>query len=208
MQIVPLESRNLSEASALLAAAFFDYPMFAFYFPNPSKRSRILPWYLRNVLRCALHYGEILTTLDMGGVLFALPPGHTSLTLWEYARHGFLFTPLVLGLRRYRRSMACENFVDRVHKELMGSRLHSYLWGVAVDPKHQGEGIGSALLGAYLRQVDYQQVPIYLETHDVRNVGYYQMYGFELVLETSIPKHHLPIWCMLRRPANIAREDA
>jgi len=208
MQIVPLETRNLSEAAALLAAAFFDYPMFASYFPNPIRRSRILPWYLRNVLRCALHYGEIFTTRDMGGVLFALPPGHTSLTLWEYARHGFLFTPLVLGLRCYRRSMECENFVDRVHEEIMGSRPHSYLWGVAVDPKHQGEGIGSALLRAYLHWVDSQQMPIYLETHDARNVGYYQKHGFELVLATSISKHHLPIWCMRRLPQSVASGDA
>jgi len=174
MRIVPLEARNLNEASALLTAAFFDYPMFAFYFPNPSRRSRILPWYLRNVLRCALHYGEAFTTCDMDGLLFALPPGHTSLTLWEYARHGFLFTPLVLGFRRYRRSMECENFVDHVHKELMGSLAHFYLWGVAVDPKHQGEGVGSALIRALLHRVDSQQMPIYLETHDVRNVDYYK----------------------------------
>ena len=202
MQTVPLETRSLNEASACLAAAFFDYPMFVFYFPNPSRRSRILPWYLRNVLRCALHHGEAFTTCDMDGVLFSLPPGHTSLSLWEYAWHGFLFTPLVLGLRRYKRSMECEKFVDRIHKEIMGRRPHSYLWGVAVEPKHQGEGIGDALMRAFLTRTDAQGVPVYLETHDEGNVGYYKRYGFELMLETSIPKHELPIWCMQRSPVD------
>ncbi len=114
--------------------------------------------------------------------------------------NGFLFTPVVLGLRRYRRSMACEDFVDRVQKDVMGSRPHYYLWGVAVDPERQGEGIGSALMHAHLERVDRERMPVYLETHDARNIGYYEGYGFELVRETSIPKQDLPIWCMERRP--------
>jgi len=197
-KIVALEKRNLDDASRMLAAAFFHYPMFIHYFPEPSSRSRLLQWYLRNVLRCVIRYGEALTTLEMAGALFALHPGHTSLSLWEYAMNGFLFTPLVLGLRRYRRSMECEDFVGRIHKEVMGGLPHYYLWGVAVDPEHQSKGIGSALMYAYLERVDREQMSVYLETHEERNVSYYERYGFELVLETSIPNHDLPIWCMER----------
>ena len=198
IEIVPLGSQDLDNASGVVAAAFFDYPMFTFYFPSPSRRARHLPWYLRNVLRCALRYGDVLTTPEIAGVLFALPPGHTSLSIWEYVQNGFLLTPLVLGLGCYRRSMQCERFVDRTQNEIMGDLPHYYLWGAAVDPERQGEGIGSALMHAQLERVDAERMPVYLETHDRRNVGYYERYGFELVLEASIPKHGLPIWCMCR----------
>jgi len=208
MGIIPLRRQSLGSASQLLAAAFFEYPMFTYYFPEPSKRSRILPWYLRNVLKCALRYGEVLTTPETAGVLFALPPGHTSLSIREYARNGFFFTPFVLGPHRYKRSMDCESFADRIQKEVMGSRPHYYLWGVAVGPRHQGEGIGSALMHAHLERVDSEQMAVYLETHSARNIGYYERYGFELVLETSIPKHGLPIWCMQRKPAGVASGDS
>ena len=201
VKITPLEDRNLRDASKLLSAAFFNYPMFVFYFPNPSRRSPHLPWYLQNVLRCALRYGEAWTTPQTSGVLFALPPGHTSLSIREYVRNGFLLTPLVLGFRLYVQSMECEGFVGRAQKDVMEGRPHYYLWGVAVDPAEQGKGIGDALIRSFLARTDAEGMPVYLETHDRRNVGYYERYGFELVLQTSIPKHDLPIWCMRRQPA-------
>ena len=200
VKITPLEDRNLRDASKLLSAAFFNYPMFVFYFPNPSRRSPHLPWYLQNVLRCALRYGEAWTTPQTSGVLFALPPGHTSLSIREYVRNGFLLTPLVLGFRLYVQSMECEGFVGRAQKDVMEGRPHYYLWGVAVDPAEQGKGIGDALIRSFLARTDAEGMPVYLETHDRRNVGYYERHGFELVLQTSIPKHDLPIWCMRRQP--------
>jgi len=200
MKLTSLESRNLHDAAEFLAAAFFNYPMFVFYFPNPSRRSRYLPWYLRNVLRCALRYGEAWTTPDTAGVLFVLPPGHTSLSIREYVRNGFLLTPFVLGLRAYIQSMECEDFVGRAQKDVMEDRPHYYLWGVAVDPAEQGKGIGDALIRSFLARTDAEGMSVYLETHDGQNVGYYERYGFELDLQTSIPKHNLPIWCMRRSP--------
>ncbi len=206
-RIVPLTTRDLDRASALLAAAFFDYPMFTFYFPRAASRARHLPWYLKNVLRCAVRYGEAWTTPEIAGVLFALPPGHTSLSIPEYVRNGFLFTPLVLGLRNYRRSMQCEAFVDRAQKDVMAGRPHYYLWGVAVDPAEQGKGVADALMRAFLERTDAKGVPVYLETHDGGNVRYYERYGFELMHEASIPKHDLPIWCMRRVPKRTADKE-
>jgi hypothetical protein len=51
-----------------------------------------------------------------------------------------------------------------------------------------------------LTQTNAQKMPIYLETHDEKNVRYYQRHGFNLLRTTCIPKHGLPIWCMLREP--------
>jgi len=189
----------------MLAAAFFEYPMFAFYFPDRSRRSRSLPWYFRNVLRCAVRYGEVWTTPTIAGVLFTLPPGHTRLSIPEYVRNGFLFAPLVLGFANYRRSMQCEGFVDRTQKDVMKGRPHYNLWGVAVDPAEQGRDVGDALLRAFLTRTDADGVPVYLETHDERNVRYYKKYGFELMRETSIPTHGLRIWCRPRPPPCAAR---
>jgi ribosomal protein S18 acetylase RimI-like enzyme len=201
-EIIPLSLRNLDDAARVLAEAFLDYPMFTFYFPNPSRRAHQLPWYLRNVLRCALRCGEVWTTPETAGVLFALPPGHTSLSIREYVRNGFVLAPVMLGLRNYRQSMQCESFVGRMQRDLMVNKPHYYLWGVAVDPSQQGKGIGNALMRLFLARSDAEGMPVYLETHDGQNVGYYEKDGFELILETSIPKHNLPVWCMRRTPAS------
>jgi ribosomal protein S18 acetylase RimI-like enzyme len=200
MEIIRLDPRQLGRASEVVAASFFDYPMFAFYFPDPQHRTRYLPWYFKNVLNTALRYGAAYTTPEVSGVIFTLPPGHTRISIWEYIQSGFLLTVFVLGFRNYKRSMECEDFVGTTQVELMKNRPHYYLWGLAVDPNQKAQGIGTALMRPLLAQADAERMPVYLETHDERNVRYYQRHGFNLLRTTCIPKHGLPIWCMLREP--------
>jgi len=101
--------------------------MFTFYFPDPKRRTRYLPWYFRNILNGALHYGEVYTNPEISGVIFTLPPDHTDISLWEYVQNGFLLTPFLLGFRNYKRSMDCESFVGMTQKKLMKDRPHYYL---------------------------------------------------------------------------------
>lgn len=200
MEIIKLDLANKKKAAEVVAASFYDYPMFAVYFPDPDKRTRLLPWYLGNVLNCAIRYGEAFTTPDFSGVIFILPPGHTKISLAEYSRNGFFLTPFRLGLRDYTNSQACEKFVADTHEKLMTGRLHYYLWGLAVDPGKKRTGVGTALMQPLLAKADREKMPIYLETHDQRNVAYYQKMGFELIHEDVIPKFNLDIWCMVREP--------
>ncbi len=134
MEIIKLDPRQIKRAAEVLALSFFDYPMFAFYFPDPKRRTRYLPWYFTKILNTALRYGTVYTTPEVSGVIFILHPGHTQISLWEYVQSGFLLTPIVLGFRNYKRSMECENFVGATHIALMKNRPHYYLWGLAVEP--------------------------------------------------------------------------
>ena len=200
MEIIKLDPRQIKMASDVLAASFFDYPMFTFYFPDIKRRTRYLSWYFRNILNCALRYGEVYTTPEISGVIFTLPPGHTKISMWEYIQNGFFLTPFVLGFRNYKQSMDCESFVGYTQEKLMKNRLHYYLWGLAVDPIQKAKGIGAALMQPVLAKADARKMPIYLETHDEKNVQYYQKYGFDLIHTVRIPRYELPIWCMLREP--------
>jgi ribosomal protein S18 acetylase RimI-like enzyme len=200
MEIIKLDPRQKKRASEVVAAAFFDYPMFTFYFPDPERRARILPWLLGNVLTCALHYGEVYTTPEISGVIYILPPGHTKISLSEYIKNGFLLTPLLLGFRDSWRSQECEKFAASMHEKVMNHRLHYYLWGLAVDPNHKRRGVGTALMKPVIEKADADKKPIYLETHNEKNVGYYQRMGFSLVHTDKLPKFDLTIWCMLREP--------
>ena len=207
MKIIKLDPREIHQASVVLSASFFDYPMFTFYFPDSKRRTRYLPWYFRNVLNCALRYGEVYTTPEISGVIFTLPPDHTKISIWEYIQNGFFLTPFLLGFRNYKQSMECERFVGNTQEQLMKNRPHYYLWGLAVDPCQKAKGIGTALLLFVLAKADTLQKPVYLETHDEKNVRYYQKHGFDLIRTARIPKHELPIWCMLREPMGNAKQD-
>ena len=202
IEIITLDPLQKKRASAVVAAAFFDYPMFTCYFPDSGKRARVLPWYLGNALNCALRYGEVLTTPEISGVIFTLPPGHTKISLGEYIRNGYLFSPLILGSRDYARSQKCEKFVGDTHEKIMDHRPHYYLWGLAVDPNQKRRGIGAALLKPLIEKANADNMPIYLETHDETNVAYYQRTGFSLVHTGKISEFGLSFWCMVRDPNN------
>jgi len=199
MEIIRLKSNQIKKASAVLANSFYYYPMFRFNFPDPNKRTRYLPWYFRNILNCAHRYGEIFTNADLTGVIFYLSPDHNQISLWEYVQNGFLLTPLLMGFQNYQRSMDCEKYVEATRIRLMDSQPHYYLWSLAVDPTNKGKGIGSALINPVLEISDREKIPIYLETHDERNVFYYQKFDFFLE-RAKIPVHELSFWCMARKP--------
>ncbi len=198
MEAIRLEPSRKREAAEVAKRAFFNYPLFTFYFPEPRRRERYLGWYLGNVISCALRYGDVFTTPGLAGVALTLPPGHTQVSLWEYIRNGFTLAPVRLGLRNFQRSMTSERFAATVHKSLMRGRAHVYLWSLAVDPNRQAAGVGSALVHAVLARADAMRLPVYLETHAERNVQYYQRHGFELIHHARVPAHDLPVWFMLR----------
>lgn len=198
MNIVKLEKKQTRKAAEVVSAAFFNYPMLTYYFPNPKRRKRWLPWYMEKTLNCARRYGEVFITDDFSGVIFILPPGHTRITFGEYIRNGFLFVPFIVGFKNYFKNDECEKFVADTHERLMSGREHYYLWGLVANPSTQRKGVGSALLKVLLDKADTEKMPVYLETHDKNNVIYYERFGFKLVHTDVIPKHGLDIWCMLR----------
>lgn len=200
MNIIKLDTGLRKKAAAVLAASFFDYPMFTFYFPDVERRSRNLPWYMDNVLKCAINYGEAYVTEDISGVIFILPPGHNRISTWEYIQNGFLLIRSKMGREQFRRSEICEDFVAQTQDEIMRDRPHYYLWGLAVDPAHKRKGVGKALLTPSLEKATSQKLPFYLETHDEKNVAYYQQFGFKLARATAIPEFGIPLWCMVWEP--------
>jgi len=200
MKMIPLTKANVKAAAKTVAAAFYNYPSLVAYFPDPNRRTRNLPWYMERVLNSAMAYGEVFTTEDLSGVMFLLPPGHTRLTDWDYVRCGFLAAPLKIGLRRYGAVNASEECIADVQERLLCGRAHYYLWGLAVDPAKQRSGAGSAFLQMLYEKADREHVPVYLETHQFKNVAYYEARGFKLIHTATMPLCSLPFYCMLREP--------
>ncbi len=74
-----------------------------------------------------------------------------------------------------------------------------YLPLVAVDPAHQGKGIGSALMKAALQRCDEAGFPAYLESSNPRNVSLYERHGFEVMGQIQVGSS--PIVTPMYRPA-------
>lgn len=55
---------------------------------------------------------------------------------------------------------------------------HFYLAFIAVAPRLQGMGLGSAMLDATLKRVDEAGLPAYLENSNPKNTALYTRHGF------------------------------
>ena len=76
---------------------------------------------------------------------------------------------------------------------------HWYLPLIAVDPAHQGKGIGSALLCHALAIADEAKLPAYLEATTVNSRRLYERHGFVAVNEIQ-HRSSPAMWGMRREP--------
>lgn len=180
---------------ATLAAAFADDPAMSWIFPDPADRRRRLPRLFR------LIFAE-----DAGGMRLAggVHPAETSaVTLWrgpesvEIGRLAWLRSaiPLLHALGfSTRRAMAAAEATAAHHP----ARPFWYLHFAAVDPAHQGLGLGSGSIRAGLSRIAGSGLPTYLETATERNLSIYQALGFEVTGEWDVPGGGPHFWSMLR----------
>jgi ribosomal protein S18 acetylase RimI-like enzyme len=82
----------------------------------------------------------------------------------------------VIGLRKVRAVMEREHRIKSFHpKEPI-----CYLWFIGVNPSQQHKGIGSAFIQEVIEECERKKRPIYLETSVLRNLPWYQKFGFEI----------------------------
>ena len=198
---VPLRLSPLLRAPAaeVLALAFHHDPIACYVFPEEARRSRVLRWMFHCHLRYGLRYGEVYTTDGVDGVAIWLSPGQTTQTLWRMLRTGALSAPLRFGWRAFLRSMTFMAFATAWHRHYAPD-AHWYLFYLGVTPMMQGRGMGSSLLRPVLARADAHRLPCYLETGVMRNLGFYERHGFQVVAEGALPRGGPPLWAMVRAP--------
>jgi len=199
MDVIPLNPSKKSEAARVLAHAFFDYPMIQYYWPDIEQRSLHLEWNFKCAVNYGLRYGVVHTNPEISGIAVWLPPGETKITTMRYVISGFLPLLYYQGVKQFFKEKACDDLVVQVHESIMPDP-HWYLWILGVEPEHQGEGIATKLLQAWLYETDRNGLPCYLETHAEENHSFYSGVGFELTRTVNVPGSDLVFWCYLRKP--------
>jgi len=65
----------------------------------------------------------------------------------------------------------------------------SYLWFIGVIPQDQHAGIGSDLLTQVLADADKQGLPVILETSTMKNLPWYERFGFSVYDQLDLGYH-------------------
>ena len=181
------EHRQLLDA---LTLAFAGDPLMRWLFPTPHE-------YLRSFPGFAEHYGgrafEMDTAFYVGnyaGAALWLPPGTEpdEAALAELAGE----------------TLPEEKLADAwTAFDQLGRRQpddpHWHLPLVGVEPAHQGQGFGTALVEHTLARCDRQEELAYLESANPRNLSLYLRCGFELLEPVRVGSMP-PIFPMIREP--------
>ena len=177
-------------AVATIALAFAADPVSRWTWPNSHQYLAAMPRLVRAFGGKAFTHGGAHHVERCTGVALWLPPG---------------VEPDEDKLVDAIQSTVASSHIDAVFAvfEQMATyhphEPHWYLPLIGVDPKHQGRGLGDALMAHALRQCDHDSVPGYLESSNPRNISLYRRHGFE-PLGTIQVGSSPPIVPMLRRP--------
>jgi ribosomal protein S18 acetylase RimI-like enzyme len=156
---------------ATLTLAFSGDPAVRWTWPQPAILIDVFPRFAKAFGGAAFAQGTAHRIGSVGAALW-LPPGVGS----DEAALDALFQATADAQTEVD-GPALGQQMERHHPE----EPHWYLPLIGIDPAHQGQGLGGALLKHATDLFDRDGALAYLESSNVRNVALYQRHGFEVV---------------------------
>ena len=118
-------------------------------------------------------FGEVLMSDDKNACALVIFPDKKKTTLKSVLLDIGLAWSCV-GLSNLKKVLKRESKIRSQH----GNAIMYYLWFIGVDSKSQNRGIGSSLLNELIHRSDQLHRPIYLETSTLKNLPWYEKFGF------------------------------
>lgn len=200
-----VQKEDLPELEKLLTACFREDPLYQKLIPDDEIRERLMPELFKCDLTEFYETCEIYADSKELNSLLVVSDEAEPYNLFKYyfteieavlRTEGYLlkedasmktFWNFVLG-RDYLNS----NWTDQLHQD---NRLHVIY--LAVRPSMQHHGLAALLMNEVLHYADKHQMMVSLETHNPKNVEFYQHLGFKLY--GVLNKHFdLKQYCMIR----------
>jgi len=185
------ESKQLAD---ILSDSFMDDPVMNWLIPDTD----LYPAFYRMLIDTLfVHHNHMYMDRDGRGAALWLPPGVNFHIPMGFSQ---LWLVLRLVMRRgvgiFERLKEVETATGRHHPTI----AHYYLQSLGARREFQGQGIGSSLMKAVLPRCDTQNVAVYLESSNEKNVPLYQRHGFEVIAQETLAGDGPSMWFMLREP--------
>lgn len=197
-----LTRAEIATATAVLADAFHDDPLWSVVFAGDADRDATYRAFVETPLRYSLRYGGVHASSQLlEGIVAWVPGDRADMSTWGLLASGALGSMMRIGPRAGKALQHVFGPWSRARREHMRGRSFVYLTVVGVGRAHQGRGMGSKLLGSIGEASDGSGLPVYLETETEANVRFYQRLGFRVLETMTLPVVELPAWLMLREPS-------
>ncbi len=181
--IRPARADELDAVARLIARAFADEPFMTWVSGgDPARLARFADLAVRHVA------GEVLVDPELTAAALVLPPGAPV----AGPRAQLALLPGLVrsaGLRRLPRVLRGLVRLERAHPP----ESHATLIALGVEPEHQAQGRGAALLLALERRFG---APLYLETGSPRTRAALRRHGYRTLGEVCLPAGGPRLWTM------------
>jgi ribosomal protein S18 acetylase RimI-like enzyme len=151
-------------------------------------------------LKVGFLYGSILTTSELlEGISIWLPPSKVDVSPWMFIRAGGL--NMIRTVRKDILNTIKEyaDYSSKIHHQNV-TDPHWYLLTLGVGKEFQGKGFAGKMLNPVFNYFDQSGYPCYLETHNPKNIKFYENYGFKVVKIGLLPNTEKKHYAMLRMP--------
>lgn len=199
--LIRLKKSQVKPAAEVLAKAFHNDPLLAYFYPDVAIRKRRAPHAYRLLLAYGIRYGEAYaTSAGLEGIALWIPSQKVDMSVGRAIRSGAFPMVFSLGREAVLRMRYFGEYSGAVHKRHL-SVPHWYLQIIGVEPRLQGQGYASRLMRFMLAGLEGNGMPCYLETQNEKNVPIYQHYGFDVAEEFRVPGTEFYNWAMIRAKA-------
>ena len=195
-QLVPklVTPEQAQVVASTLASAFVNDPMIAWPMSDQF-----------GIDECRQLFSVIVESYVELGILWQLDDGAAAAALFDpdaaarFGEYDAQMRPLINVLTDDDGARYAQ-FWDWIAGHI-GDKPVWFLDMLAVRPERQGLGLGSALLQHAVGLAEQQAMPLFLETSQQQNVGYYERFGFDVVDQGTSPQGGPHIWFMRRKPS-------
>ena len=196
MEVRPARGDEVPQLAAMLARAFHDDPVTAWFMRNEARRPRYAARFFAWQLHRLLGQEQVHVADDGSAAAVWALPGQWRESNWQALR---LFVSLVPAL--FTHLPAAARGVER-GRAASPAGAASVPRGARHRPAGAGpRASGRPVLRPGLELCDREGLPAYLESSKESNVGFYARFGFRVIAEVRMPGDGPTVWLMWRNPA-------
>ena len=188
--IKSVKASDQENAIGAVVQAFSADPVARWMYPDSQQYLEYFPKFVKAFAGAAFEHGTADCIDGYPAAALWLPPG-------IHGNEKTLSTLLQDSVAKRDQSEVSALFeqMDACHP----AEPHWYLPMIGVDPAHQGNGYGSALLKHALARCDCDGKLAYLESTSLQSLRLYERHGFELLGTIQVGSSP-PLFPMVRKP--------
>lgn len=165
----------------ILSASFDDNRSVNYIVKQDRRRKQRIRRLMEYSFEVCYRFGKVFLSDDKKACALIVLPEKKKTTLRSILSDVKLILGCI-GLSNVNRAMTREAKI----KALQPKAPMFYLWFVGVEPAYQGNGIGTDLLIGVIAESESEQRTICLETSTLKNLPWYQRFGFSIYHELDI----------------------